>query len=299
MNTTALYLVTVLIWGSSWLAIRYQIGIVAPEISLIYRFALATVLLVLWCVVRGISLRFRLRDHPYLALLGLCLFSMNYLLFYQAAFNLATGLLAVIFSTMTVMNIVNSTVLLGRKTEKQTILGACLGLTGMALVFWPQIQQTGTTTFAAVVISVIATYLASIGNILSARNQMHGLPVVSANAIGMAYGTCFLLIYSLWSDAPFAFDTAGSYIGSLAFLALFASAIAFGCYLTLVGRIGPEKAAYATVLFPIVALSLSTWVENFQWQGRAIAGVILVLGGNVIVLLGQTHFTALIRLLRR
>jgi len=286
LNTASLYLVTVLIWGSSWLAIRYQIGIVAPEISLVYRFALATVVLVLWCTARGISLRFRLRDHPYLALLGFCLFSMNYLLFYHAAFNLATGLLAVIFSTMTV-------VLLGRKTEKQTILGACLGLAGMALVFWPQIQQTGTTTFAAVVISVIATYLASIGNILSARNQMHGLPVVSTNAIGMAYGTCFLLIYSLWSGAPFAFDTAGSYIGSLAFLALFASAIAFGCYLTLVGRIGPEKAAYATVLFPIA------WVENFQWQGRAIAGVILVLGGNVIVLLGQTHFNTLIRLLRR
>ncbi|HIE76676.1 MAG TPA: EamA family transporter, partial [Gammaproteobacteria bacterium] len=108
LNTASLYLVTVLIWGSSWLAIRYQIGIVAPEISLIYRFALATVLLVLWCATRGISLRFRLRDHPYLALLGLCLFSMNYLLFYHAAFNLATGLLAVIFSTMTVMNIVNS-----------------------------------------------------------------------------------------------------------------------------------------------------------------------------------------------
>jgi drug/metabolite transporter (DMT)-like permease len=128
---------------------------------------------------------------------------------------------------------------------------------------------------------------------------MHGLPVVSANAIGMAYGTFFLLIYSSWSGAPFTFDTTGSYIGSLAFLALFASAIAFGCYLTLIGRIGPEKAAYATVLFPIVALTLSTWVENFQWQGRAIAGVILVLGGNVIVLLGQTHFNTLIRLLRR
>ena len=140
MNTASLYLVTVLIWGSSWLAIRYQIGIVAPEISLVYRFALATVVLVLWCTARGISLRFRLRDHLYLALLGLCLFSMNYLLFYHAAFNLTTGLLAVIFSTMTVMNIANSAVLLGRKTQKQTILGACLGLAGMTLVFWPQIQ---------------------------------------------------------------------------------------------------------------------------------------------------------------
>jgi len=285
LSTPALYSLTVLIWGSSWLAIHFQLGNVAPEVSIVYRFILASGLLAVWCLFRGVSLRIALRHHPYLALLGLSLFSLNYLLFYYAAFDLATGLLAVIFSTMTVMNIFNSALFLKRKIQKKTVIAVAFGLTGMALVFWPEITASGHQALTAIGISLIATYLASIGNIVSARNQNYGLPVASANTIGMAYGALFLLAYSMGSGAPFVIDTSASYIGSLAFLALFASAIAFGCYLTLVGRIGPENAAYATVLFPIVALALSTWFEDYEWQGRALAGVGLILIGNIAVLL--------------
>jgi len=284
LNTSALYSLTVLIWGSSWLAIHFQLGEVAPEASIAYRFILASGLLVVWCRLRGISLRIALPHHPFLALLGLSLFSLNYLLFYYAAFDLVTGLLAVIFSTMTVMNMLNSALFLKRQIQKKTVLAVVFGLSGMALVFWPEISTSGPQAAAAIGISLVATYLASIGNIISARNQNHGLPVASANTISMAYGGLFMLAYSVGSGAPFVIDTSAAYIGSLLFLALFASAIAFGCYLTLVGRIGPENAAYATVLFPIVALALSTWFEDYQWQGRALAGVGLVLIGNVVVL---------------
>ena len=273
-----------LIWGSSWLAIHFQLGEVAPEVSIAYRFILASGLLVIWCRLRRISLRIALRHHPFLALLGLSLFSLNYLLFYYAAFDLATGLLAVIFSTMTVMNIFNSAIFLRRQIQKKTVLAVVFGLTGMALVFWPEITTSGPRVAAAIGISLIATYLASIGNIVSARNQNHGLPVASTNTIGMAYGALFMLAYSAGFGAPFAIDTSTTYIGSLLFLALFASAIAFGCYLTLVGRIGPANAAYATVLFPIVALALSTWFEDYEWQNRALVGVSLILIGNAIVL---------------
>ena len=273
-----------LIWGSSWLAIHFQLGEVAPEVSIAYRFILASGLLVIWCRLRRISLRIALRHHPFLALLGLSLFSLNYLLFYYAAFDLATGLLAVIFSTMTVMNIFNSAIFLRRQIQKKTVLAIVFGLTGMALVFWPEITTSGPRVAAAIGISLIATYLASIGNIVSARNQNHGLPVSSTNTIGMAYGALFMLAYSAGSGAPFVIDTSATYIGSLLFLALFASAIAFGCYLTLVGRIGPANAAYATVLFPIVALVLSAWFEDYEWQNRALVGVGLILIGNAIVL---------------
>ena len=273
-----------LIWGSSWLAIHFQLGEVAPEVSIAYRFILASGLLVIWCRLRRISLRIALRHHPFLALLGLSLFSLNYLLFYYAAFDLATGLLAVIFSTMTVMNIFNSAIFLRHQIQKKTVLAIVFGLAGMALVFWPEITTSGPRVAAAIGISLIATYLASIGNIVSARNQNHGLPVSSTNTIGMAYGALFMLAYSAGSGAPFVIDTSATYIGSLLFLALFASAIAFGCYLTLVGRIGPANAAYATVLFPIVALVLSTWFEDYEWQNRALVGVGLILIGNAIVL---------------
>ena len=100
----------------------------------------------------------------------------------------------------------------------------------------------------------------------------------------MAYGALFIFVFSILSSTPFVIDTDIRFIGSLLFLALFASAIGFGCYLTLVGRIGPENAAYATVLFPIVALALSTWFESYAWQGRTLVGVSLVLIGNVVVL---------------
>ena len=284
MSTSVLYSLTVLIWGSSWLAIHFQIGVVPPEIAIVYRFVLASTLLVVWCLARGISLRIASRHHPYLALLGFSLFSLNYLLFYYAAFDLATGLLAVIFSTMTVMNIFNSALFLNHRIQKKTVVAVIFGLTGMGLVFWPELATSRAQAVGAIGMSLVATYLASIGNIVSARNQKHGISVASANAIGMAYGALFLSAFSFLSGAPFVIDTSISFIGSLLFLALFASAIAFGCYLTLVGRIGPENAAYATVLFPIVALALSTWFESYAWQGRTLIGVGLVLMGNVIVL---------------
>jgi len=284
VSTSVLYSLTVLIWGSSWLAIHFQIGVVPPEIAIVYRFVLASTLLVVWCLARGISLRIASRHHPYLALLGLSLFSLNYLLFYYAAFGLATGLLAVIFSTMTVMNIFNSALFLKHRIQKKTIVAVLFGLTGMGLVFWPEIAASQAQAAGAIGMSLIATYLASIGNIVSARNQKHGISVASANAIGMAYGVLFLFVFSILSGTPFVIDTDIRFIGSLLFLALFASAIAFGCYLTLVGRIGPENAAYATVLFPIVALALSTWFESYVWQGRTLVGVSLVLIGNVVVL---------------
>lgn len=284
MSTSVLYSLTVLIWGSSWLAIHFQIGVVPPEIAIVYRFVLASTLLFVWCLARGISLRIASRHHPYLALLGLSLFSLNYLLFYYAAFGLATGLLAVIFSTMTVMNIFNSALFLKHRIQKKTIVAVLFGLTGMGLVFWPEIAASQAQAAGAIGMSLIATYLASIGNIVSARNQKHGISVASANAIGMAYGVLFLFVFSILSGTPFVIDTDIRFIGSLLFLALFASAIAFGCYLTLVGRIGPENAAYATVLFPIVALALSTWFESYVWQGRTLVGVSLVLIGNVVVL---------------
>ena len=292
MNPSLLYSGTVLIWGSTWLAIRFQLGVVSPEPSLVYRFGIASLLLLVWCKVRGIPPPTGWRNHSFLILLGACLFSFNYLLFYIAADELATGLLAVIFSTMTVMNIMNGTLFLGRKVERRTVLGSGLGLTGICLVFWPELIAWNTTNniILAILLGVIATYFASLGSIISIHNQKSGIEVISGNAFGMLYGTVLMAIYALISGVHFNFDPSFSYISSLMYLSLFGSALAFTLYLTLVGKIGPEKAAYATVLFPIVALTLSTLFEDYRWSGLAGVGVLLVLIGNVIVLTNRGQF---------
>ena len=296
MNPRLLYSGTVLIWGSTWLAIRFQLGVVSPEISLVYRFGIASLLLLVWCRVRGHPTPTGWRNHSFLILLGACLFSFNYLLFYIAAEDLATGLLAVIFSTMTVMNILNGGLFLGRRVEWRIILGSGFGLTGICLVFWPEVIALGKAhnIFLAVLLGVIATYFASLGSIISVHNQKSGIQVISGNAFGMLYGTALMTLYALISGVHFNFDPSFGYVSSLMYLSVFGSALAFTLYLTLVGQIGPEKAAYATVLFPIVALTLSTLFENYRWSALAGVGLLLVLVGNVIVLTNRHQFRALL-----
>ena len=296
MSPGLLYSGTVLIWGSTWLAIRFQLGVVSPEISLVYRFGIASLLLLVWCRVRGIPPPTGWRNHSSLILLGACLFSFNYLLFYIAAEDLATGLLAVIFSTMTVMNILNGALFLGRRVEWRIILGSGFGLTGICLVFWPEVIALGKAhnIFLAVLLGVIATYFASLGSIISVRNQKSGIEIIAGNAFGMLYGTALMMLYALISGVHFNFDPSFEYMGSLMYLSVFGSALAFTLYLTLVGQIGPEKAAYVTVLFPIVALTLSTLFENYLWSALAGVGVLLVLIGNVIVLTNRHQFRALL-----
>ena len=295
MNPALLYSATVLIWGSTWLAIHFQLGVVSPEVSLVYRFGIASLLLFAWCRFKHLSLPTGWRNHGLIILLGSCLFSVNYLLFYLGAEWLASGLLAVIFSTITVMNILNGALFLRRRVEVQTIIGSFCGLAGIVFVFLPEVTavEASPNVLLAILMGVIATYFASIGNIVSAHIQKIGIGVVPGNALGMLYGTAIMLIYTILNPSDFNFDPSFSYVVSLIYLSVFGSALAFTLYLTLVGRIGPEKAAYASVLFPIVALTLSTLFESYTWSALAGVGVVLVLIGNVIVLTSPTQLREL------
>jgi drug/metabolite transporter (DMT)-like permease len=287
MNNVLLYLATVAIWGSSWLAITYQLGVVAPEISILYRFVLSVALLLSWCVLRRLPLRFTTREHLFMALQGVLLFSINYIIFYFATFYLTSGLVAVAFSTIVIMNIVFGAVLLEASPMRpRAVLGAVLGLGGLTLVFWPELAtfDAANAGLTGLGLSLLATVSASLGNVTSARNQRAGIPVIQGNAFGMAYGAAFTLAVALARGVPFKFEPRLPYVLSLFYLALFASVFGFGCYLTLLGRIGPDRAAYASVAFPVVALGLSTVFEGFQWTQLAFAGIALIVIGNVVVL---------------
>ena len=281
------YSLTVLIWGSTWLAIKFQLGVVSPAVSIAYRFALAALFLFLWCALTRRPLKFTRRAHFFMLLQGTFLFALNYLFFYLAELELTSGLAAVVFSTIVSMNIINGRIFLGTPIEWKVLLGGGLGLLGLTLLFWPEVArfEAGDEALLALGYCFLATYLASLGNIISARNQQQSLPVMQSNAYGMAYGALLMLLVALLSGASLSIETTFSYLGSLFYLALFGSVIAFGCYLSLVGRIGPGRAAYTTLLFPLVALVLSTIWEDFQWSGPAVAGIALILCGNYLALI--------------
>jgi drug/metabolite transporter (DMT)-like permease len=286
MPNSVLYLITLLIWGSTWLAIKFQLGFVAPELSAAYRFSLATILLMIFILIRRMNLRFSLREHMYIALQGLFLFSLNYILIYYAEQYLSSGLVAIIFSLIVVTNTLFGGIFLRSKIRWQVLIGGLIGIMGLALVFWPELRTFSLTSDRALGLALAlgGTISASLGNILSARNQQHSLPIVQTNMFGMAYGSTFMFLFAFIRRAPFVFEWTAGYTLSLLYLALFGSVIAFGSYLTLLGRIGPDRSAYITVLFPVVALTLSTLFEGMTWNTLAVFGVLLVVAGNALAL---------------
>jgi drug/metabolite transporter (DMT)-like permease len=285
-NIFFLYGSTVIIWGTTWLAIKFQLGSVDPMVSVLYRFMAAALTLFLYCKLRGLKMRFRLKDHIFMALQGLVLFSVNYWLIYLAEVHVTSGLVAVIFSGIVFMNMINGAVLLGSPIRSNVLLGGTIGVLGIVLVFWPQLISFSLSDKGALglVLSVVSTFMASLGNIISARHQQNNLPVIQTNAYGMAYGAVIIGAISLISGKTFSFEMSLAYVGSLFYLSLFGTVIAFGCYLKLIGKIGADRAAYATMLFPIVALGISTVYEGYQWAPNNIIGMAIVLIGNWMVL---------------
>ena len=286
MSNLWLYVVTVLIWGSTWLAIDFQLGTVAPEVSIAYRYFIAAGLLFAWCALRRLPLRFEPRDHGTFALLGLLLFCLNYLAAYFAQLYITSALNAVVFSTMLWLNILGARLLFGVAFEPRVLLGAVLGLAGIVTLFWPQIGEL-TLSDATVVgasLSFGGAVIASLGNMASQRAQGRALPVVQSNAFGMLYGALFTAALAVVRGQPFNFDPSPGYVTSLLYLAVFGSVLGFGSYLTLLGRIGAHKSGYVVVMFPVVAVILSILFEDLVISASVVAGIALVLAGNIVIL---------------
>ena len=286
MQSAAFYILTSLIWGSTWLVITFQLGVVAAEASIVYRFALAALLLMVYTLARRLPMRFTPRQHAFIALQGTFLFSLNYILVYLAEQNLTSGLVAIVFSMLILSNVVLGAVFLRNPIRPRVVLGGVIGVAGLALVFGPELAgfAQGGGWRLGLLLSAAAVLSASVGNILSARNQRAGLPVVQTNAYGMAYGAAVTLVIAVVRGVPFTFDPSPSYILSLLYLAVFGSVIAFGTYLTLIGRMGVDRAAYIGVIFPLVALLLSMLFEGLNLGAVGLVGVALVAAGNVLVL---------------
>ncbi len=288
MSNTFLYVVTVLIWGSTWLGIEYQLGVVPPEVSIVYRYAIASALLFGWCVFAGRPLKFDLRSHGWFVLLGLFLFCLNYIMAYRAQVHITSALCAIVFTAMVWMNIILARALFAVRSGAAVIAGAALGMAGIVVLFAPQVEQVSLndSVLFGSLLAFCGAVVASCGNMVSQKAQLEKLPIIQSNAWGMFYGTLLTAAYSIARGYPFVFDASPGYVISLAYLSIFGSIVAFGAYLTLLGRIGAHKAGYAVVMFPVVALILSMLFEGLQMSASIALGTALVLTGNVFVLKG-------------
>ena len=273
-----------LIWGSTWYAVALQIGPVPPLVSIFYRFALAALTLIAALAVLGRLKAPTWRQQPFIVAQALCLFSCNFICFYNAARFIPSGLVAVIFSLASIYNAVNARLFFGDPIRPRTLLAAAMGVAGLLLLFGRAVTvDLDPRALTGMGLAALGTLFFSLGNMASRRNSAAGVSPATANAWGMSYGAALLLALIWLTRTPLVAPERGAYLGALIYLAVIGSVIGFTTYLELVRRLGSSRAAYATVLFPVVALALSTAYEGYVWTLGGALGLALCLLGNAVV----------------
>lgn len=281
-----LFLIPSLIWGSTWYVITLQFGSVPPEISVFYRFTLSAALALLYCRLRGLQLKYSRADHAWFLLHGACNFCMNYVLTYYAETLISSGLVAVTFTVLPYFNALGARFIYKQQIAKKTILAMCLGGVGIFLLFQREIlaANSSDSTVQGLVVGVVATLFASFGNLTSLQYKKRNIHTLSGTSWAMFYGALSVLIVCVLRGHDLLWKLSGQYVAALLYLAVFGTVVAFLTYFTLIARIGATRAAYTSILIPVIALAVSTIYEKFSWTISTWIGIGLILSGNFLIL---------------
>ena len=287
MNSTIfLFIATLLCWGPTWYIIKFQLGTVDPMVSVFYRFFLASVIILLFCIYKKRNLRFSIKEHFFIAVLGIFLFNINYVIFYLSTQYLISGFVALCFSSILFMNVINNIIFHRSSPNIVTLIGGTIGTLGLIIIFYDEIItfEFSSGTSYGIFLGIIATYFASLGNLISAHTSKIKLEVIPVTGLGMFYGSISLVIYLILMGNSFSFELSNQYIFSLIYLSIFGSVFGFSLYLTLIKKLGSNDAAYVAIIMPLVALVVSTFFEGLVWDLSLVLGAIMIVLGNIIIL---------------
>lgn len=274
------------IWGTTWLAAKLQTGVVPVEIALIYRMGGAGVLLFGWLLLRRGLPRLSRRDHLCLAALGLLMFGLNYQIAYLALARLPSGVVALLSSLLVPVNAVALRLVYGKPLEPRVMIGAACGIAGLCLVFSRDVAtlHLSGSEQEGIALVLLSLLVVAAGQMVAVRNGRRGIPASGATAWGLLYGTVFLMLLAVARGSTPVLPMTVTFVGSLLYLIGAGTIVVFWWYLTLLHRIGADRASFVSVAYPVVALAVSTLFEGYVWSAPAVAGVALVIVGNAVAL---------------
>ena len=286
LNNVSIFAGCVLIWCTTWLAITYQLGTVAPEVSVSHRFLLAALVIAAWCRWRGLSMRFKPGEHAALALMGMAIYGFSYVFVYHAELHLSSGLVAIGYSASPLLSALGARLFFAQPVTGRMAIGSAFGLLGITLVYGPEFAHLRGDVGIGAAFTLLAVLISTAGGLLAQRNHqlnLHGWPTM---AWSMGYGSLTSLTVALALGRTYTIELSAAYLLSLIYLSVLGSVAAFAGWLTLVGRIGAPRASYVGVMAPVIALFVSTLFEGFLWHPLTAAGVAVSIAGNVLVLGG-------------
>ncbi|WP_394222191.1 DMT family transporter [Alteromonas gracilis] len=286
MNNATLFTLCCLIWGSTWIAITYQIGHTSETFAIALRYLLASACLGAYCIIRRLPLKLPAHVHVKMAAVGLFLYSLNYTLLYMAQAHIISALLALMSSCIIYINVVLRRWWLKEPIRKEVVVGATFGLLGIICLFVPEFSKVSMDAALAtgLAIAFVSFFCASTGNVISERILTSGTPVIQMNFYAMSYAMVLLFMTSLAMPGELIIPTSTEFYVSLLYLAVFGSVFAFGAYMKLLKQMGADKAAYVVLVYPMVALVISTFFEGYTWSVLSVVGVVIVLLGNAIAM---------------
>lgn len=291
MRPAPLFFSAVAIWGTTWFAIKFQIHAAAPELGVALRFTLAAVALIAFCAWRGIALRFSRAQHARLALLGVLGFCLSYFLVYYARGYIVSGLIAVGYSAIPLVNMLLARAFFGTAMSRRVTVGGALGLAGITLIFWPEFARV--TADGPLVIGAALTagavLVSALANMVMTGLQKDGLSGWAPLAAGMAYGGVAAWLCVLLLGVPVAIAWSLPFAASLLYLSLAGSVLAFGAYYALMRQVGAARAGYVGVMSTVVALVVSALFEGYDWRVATVVGIGLAVLGNIFALHGPAR----------
>ncbi|HTI31827.1 MAG TPA: DMT family transporter [Sphingomonas sp.] len=281
------FTVATLIWGSTWIIIRDQLGVVPPSWSVTYRFIIAAAGLFAWIAVTRAPLRLGRQGQTFAALFGLLQFMMNFNFVYRAEAHITSGLVAVIFALLIVPNSVLGALFLKQRLTARFLLGSLVALAGVGLLIVNEARgdpSTSGQTWLGLSLTVLGVLCASLANVMQGTRRAKALPIFALIAWGMVWGVLFDAVFAYATVGPPVIEHRLSYWFGTAYLGLFASSLAFACYFIAIRAVGPGPAAYSSVITPVLAMVLSTLFEDYRWTILAVGGGVLAFAGLLIAL---------------
>ena len=286
MNNFILFIITLFCWSPTWYIIKFQLGYVDPLVSVFYRFLAASIIIFIYLFIKKKNLIFSLNHHVWFLFFGICLYSLNYVFFYLSNTYLISAFPAVVFSTVVIMNILGEMLYFKKKPSLKTLVGAVIGMMGIAIIFNDEILNFSLTngTHVGLFLALLGTFCASTGNMVYQRTLNNNFPLTQTLAYAMLYGSLVTLLITQVNSKELLFEYSFSYIVSLAYLSIVGSIFAFIFYLKLLEKVGAGRAGYVGVVMPVIALLISTVFENLKWQIDLIIGLPILIAGAILVI---------------